>query len=186
VKEEILVQAKALRSQGLSYQQIVEKMDGQVTLDQCKKNLKGVNKPKQNDACVSEIIALGLRPEGVTEYEATGVVFKHHPNASKDKVRYAKKKARENKECLIHSGWIDHMKPTESHKSMNAYVLHLMDQLDLLVEDYMYSYPNSNKWSVKYEMLKLAFSSKISPEPLSGRLYRNELLAEEMENRLQK
>lgn len=183
--DELRQKAVALRQQGLTYKQISEHLDGALSVDWCKRNLKTVE-VGESDACIEEIIALGVRPQGITEYEATGIVFKHHPNASKDKVRYAKKKARENKECLIHSGWIDHMKPTESHKSMNAYVLHLMDQLDLLVGDYMYSYPNSNKWSVKYEMLKLAFSSKISPEPLSGRLYRNELLAEEMENRLQK
>lgn len=28
------------------------------------------------------------------------------------------------------------MKPNESHKAMNAFAMHLMDQVDLLVEDY--------------------------------------------------
>ena len=76
------------------------------------------------------------------------------------------------------------MKPNESHKALNAFALHLMDQVDLMVEDYSEMYPNSNKWSVRYEMLKLAFSKQISPEPLTSRVYTNEKLAEAMEGRL--
>lgn len=181
---ELKQKALELRESGYTYPQIVSALNGAVSVDWCKKNLKGVSKPKQNDACVSEIVTLGLRPQGVTEYEATGVVFKHHPNASKDKVRYLKDKAKETEpKCLIHSGWIDYMKPNESHKAMNAFVLHLMDQVDLMVDDYTTSFPNSNKWAVRHEMLKLAFSSKISPEPLSNRVYKNEVLAEIMEDR---
>lgn len=182
-KEEALL----LRKQGFTYREIVEKLNYEISVDWCKRNLRGVNKPKQDDACVSEIIALGLRPQGITEYEATGVVFKHHPNASKDKVRYLKGKAKETEpKCLIHSGWIDYMKPNDSHKAMNAFVLHLMDQVDLMVDDYITTFPHSNKWAVRHEMLKLAFSSKISPEPLSNRVYKNEVLAEVMEDRCPK
>lgn len=177
-------QAVLLRQQGLTYREISSALNGAVSVDQCKRWLKGVSKSKPNDACVEELVALGSRPEGVTEYEATGVIFKYHPNASKDKIRYIKSKAKENKQCIIHSGWIDTMKPNQSHKSMNAFVLHLMDHVDTLVEDYIELFPNTNKWSVRHEMLKLAFSNKISGEPLSSRLYKNEVLAELLEERL--
>lgn len=182
--DEIRREATRLRQEGMTYKEISSALNGAISVDQCKRWLKGVTAPKQNDACVEEIIQLGRRPQGVTEYEATGVIFKHHEQASKDKIRYLKNKAKEDRECLIHSGWIDYMKPTESHNALNAFVLHLMDHLDQLVEDYTHLYPNSNPWSVKHEMLKLAFSNKISAEPLSGRLYRNEQLAELMESRL--
>jgi len=181
---ELKEKAIDLRRQGYTYQQIVSALDGAVSLDWCKKHLKGVGKGEQSDKCVLEIIELAIRPNGVTDYEATGIVFKHHPNASKDKVRYIKTKAKKQEpKCLIHAGWIDPMQPHKSHVSMNAFVLHLMDQLDLMVEDYISTYPNSNRHSVRYEMLKLAFSDKISPEPLSRRLYRNEQLAEDLMNR---
>ena len=172
------------RQQGMTYPQIVSALNGAISVDQCKRWLKGVQKSKPNNECIEELITLGSRPEGVTEYEATGIIFKHYPEASKDKIRYIKSKAKEDKQCIIHSGWIDTMKPTQSRESMNSFVLHLMDHVDLLVEDYLELYPTTNKWSVRHEMLKLAFSNKISGEPLSSRLYKNELLAELLEERL--
>ena len=178
-------QAILLRQQGLTYPEISSALNGAISVDQCKRWLKGVTKAKPTDDCVEELIELGSRPQGITEYEATGIIFKHYPEASKDKIRYIKSKAKGDKQCIIHSGWIDPMKPNQSHTSMNTFVLHLMDHVDTLVEDYLEMYPNTNKWSVRHEMLKLAFSNKISGEPLSARLYKNELLAELLEERQQ-
>src|SRR4030066_398208 len=75
---DIKEQATTLRQQGMTYAEISSALDGVVSVDWCKKNLKGVTKPKPVDTCVEEIIALGLRPQGVTDYEATGIVFKYH------------------------------------------------------------------------------------------------------------
>ena len=178
--------AKALRLQGLTYAQISSTLDGAVSVDWCKRNLKTGSKEKagSNDACVTEIVSLGERPEGVTQYEANGVIHKHFEGATENKIRYIKDKAKASStNCIIHTGWIDHMNPNESHKAMNAFAIHLMDQVDSMVEDYVFRYPNSNKWSVRYEMLKLAFSKQISPESLSSRVYGNEKLSEKMETR---
>lgn len=181
---EIKERAMSLRKQGMTYKQISSSLDGAVSIDWCKKNLKNIKKSQSNDLCIQEIIKLGCRPQGTTEYEATAVVFKYYENASTDKIRYLKNKAKEiEPKCLIHTGWIDHMNPSKSHDSLNTIVLHLMDHLDLLVEDYLELYPNCNKWSVRHEMLKLAFSDKISGEPLASRLYKNELLAEMLQER---
>ena len=176
--------AVTLREQGYTYKQIVEALDGAVSLDWCKKTLKHIKKPKEDDECLKELLELGCRPEGVTHYEANGIIYKHRPNATKSNMDYIKEKAKKaDSRFVIHTGWIDHMKPNESHKAMNAFALHLMDQVDLMVEDYIETFPNSNKWSVRYEMLKLAFSKQISPEPLLSRVYTNEKLAERMEDR---
>lgn len=181
---ELKQKAVSLRQQGLTYKEIVSALDGAVSVDWCKRNLKGVTSVQKKDECLQELIALGVRPCGVTEYEANGVIFKYHHNATKDKLRYIKDKAKEMEpKCLIHSGWIDPMMPRDSHKAMNAFVLHLMDHVEELVEDYRELYPNTNEWAVKHEMLKLAFSSKISPESLGTRLFRNEKLAETLEDR---
>jgi len=177
---ELKDKAVALRQEGRTYKQITEELD--VSIDWCKRNLKGVSKPSNTTECVQELIALGSRPQGVTEYEATGVVFKYYENASKDKIRYMKNKARENPDCLIHSGWIDHMNPNQSHKAINAFALHLLNELEVAVDQYLELYPNSNRWSVRREMLKLSFP-EVSPEPLFGRVLRNEVLAELMEDR---
>lgn len=181
---ELKQKAISLRQQGFTYKEIVSALDGAVSVDWCKKNLKGVTRTQKKDECLQELIALGVRPCGVTEYEASKLIFKYHHNATKDKLRYIKDKAKEMEpKCLIHSGWIDPMMPRDSHKAMNAFVLHLMDHVEELVEDYRELYPNTNEWAVKHEMLKLAFSSKISPESLGTRLSRNEKLAETLEDR---
>lgn len=178
-------QAKALRLQGLTYAQISSALDGALSVDWCKKNLRDIQQPKQEDKCLEELLSLGCRPEGVTHYEANGVIYKYHPEANTNKLSYMKDKAKKvDKSFIVHSGWIDPMKPNESHKAINAFALHLMDQVDSMVDDYMFSYPNANKWSVRYEMLKLAFSKQISREPLTSRVYTNEKLAEAMEERL--
>jgi hypothetical protein len=178
--------ALALRKQGLTYAQISSTLDGAVSVDWCKRNLKSSTRKDSGDnsECVSEIIKLGERPEGVTQYEANGIIFKYFPEANDNKLRYIKDRAKTlSDNCIIHTGWIDYMKPNESHKAMNAFAIHPMDQVDAMVEDYTEIYPNTNKWSVRYEMLKLAFSKQISPESLSSRINSNEVLAERMETR---
>ena len=176
--------ATDLRQQGLTYVEISSALDGAVSVDWCKRNLKGVKKPQHNDDCIAEIITLGTRPQGITDYEATGIIFKYYQDANTNKIRYIKDRAKElEPKCLIHSGWIDYMNPSQSHKSMNAFAIHLMDHVDTLVEEYTEMFPNSNEWAVRHEMLKLAFSRKISGEPLSSRVYKNEVLAEALEDR---
>lgn len=184
---ELKQKASDLRKQGLTYKQIVSALDGAVSVDQCKRWLKGTkgsSKERIIPECVNEIVALGERPQGVLLYEANGVIKKYYPDANDYKLRYIREKAKSvSKNCIIHSGWIDYMKPNESHKAINAFALHLMDQVDSMVDDYMFSYPNANKWSVRYEMLKLAFDKAISPEGLKSRVNTNEVLAERMETR---
>ena len=181
----MIEEAKKLRLEGLTYKQISESIG--VSVDWCKKRLKGV-KPEQKqetDVCVLELVAIASRPEGCTDYEARAVVFKYYENATEDKVRYIKKKAiKHDSKCLFRPSWIDTAQPTESHKALNAYATHLADEIDHLVEQYLERFPNSNKWALKYELLKLSCSSQISKEPLSKRIARNELIAEELSNRV--
>jgi hypothetical protein len=183
------IEAESLRKQGLTYKQIVSALDGAVSIDWCKRNLKGsagVTRERINPECVDEIIKLGERPQGIMHYEANAVILTYYPQANDYKQRYIREKAKsQSNNCIIHYGWIDYMKPNESHKAINAFALHLMDQVDSMVDDYMFSYPNANKWSVRYEMLKLAFDKAISQESLRSRVYTNELLAERMETRYQ-
>lgn len=180
-------QAESLRKQGMTYKQIVSALDGAVSVDWCKRQLKGTEgstKERIDPECIREIVLLGERPQGVMLYEANGVIKKYYADANDYKLRYIRDKAKgQSKNCIIHSGWIDYMKPNESHKAINAFALHLMDQVDSMVDDYMFSYPNANKWSVRYEMLKLAFDKAISPEGLKSRVNTNEVLAERMETR---
>ena len=89
--------AVALREKGYTYKQIVEALDSAVSLDWCKKTLKHIKKPKEDDECLKELLALGCRPEGVTHYEANGIIYKHRPNATKSNMDYIKEKAKKEK-----------------------------------------------------------------------------------------
>lgn len=185
VKEEAI----KLREQGKTYPEISSTLNGAVSVDWCKRNLKNVvmvrQKVYENSGCLEELISLATRPEGCTDYEAKGVIFKYYADATNEKVRYLKRRSISlNKECLYRPDWIDPTKPRESHDAINAYAIHLMDEIDSLVDSYLQSYPSSADWAVKYELLKLACSAQISKEPLSKRLYRNELVAETLEDRV--
>lgn len=181
----MIERAKELRLKGFTYKRIVEELNGEVSLDWCKRNLKGLKQKEDNQPCIEEIKRLASRPEGASEYEATGIVYKHFENASVDKVRYIKRMIKKDPTCLIRPDWMDTHHPTESFKSIMALSVHLADEISCLVEDFMGRYPRANPWSVKHEILKLAFSDKVSVEPLTNRIHRNEVLIEKLEERLE-
>lgn len=178
-------EAEDLRRQGYTYKEIVQLLDGAVSIDWCKRNLKGLKQKEDNTICIQEIKELAIRPEGVSEYEATGVVYKHFENASVNKVRYIKRMIKKDPTCLIRPDWMDTHHPTESFKSIMALSVHLADEISCLVEDFMGRYHRANPWSVKHEILKLAFSDKVSVEPLTNRIRRNEVLIETLEERME-
>lgn len=177
--------AVELRKKGLTYQQIVDELG--VTLDWCKKNMKGVKKDSQlvTEACLQELVAEATRPEGITVYEANAIIFKHHKDRqlNKDQIRGIRDKAKDvNNECLFRPPWVDATAPTKSYKTMIAYTTHLLDELEAIVDSYCEEHPSVNRGSVKYEILKHLYP-KISGEPLSGRMMRNENVVEILEDR---
>lgn len=180
---ELEQQATELRKQGLSYKEISTTLDGALSIDWCKKNLKSIPKGEKQDPCMQELITLAQRPQGLQEYEAVGIMFKHNEHVTQNQINYMKDKVRKTPHCLLHKGWIDTMQPEQSHKSLNAFALHLMDSVDQMVDEYLDMYPNTNRWSVRNELLQLSFSDKINGGPLSHRIARNELLAETLSNR---
>lgn len=74
--------AESLREQGFKYSEIVEKClevgGNSVTIDWCKRNLKGVEIKTMSalteKECIKRITDLALRPEGVTSWEAYAVI----------------------------------------------------------------------------------------------------------------
>ena len=96
--------AVRLRQQGLTYPEISSSLNGAVSVDWCKRNLKGVLKSEQDDECLNELIRLATRPEGVSVYEANGVIMKYNKDRklSKDQIRYIRNKAKsKNCDCLF-------------------------------------------------------------------------------------
>ena len=184
-------EAQLLRKQGLTYKQIVERLDNRVSIDQCKKNLRGVKTPAvKDDQCLLDVIELAIRPEGVSVYEANGIIIRHSKAAgvdmSKEQMRQIRDKAKtRNTECLFRPAWVSTEKPTESYKAFCSYLLHLQDEMDNIIRWYCDSFPEAQQSSVRYEILEYLKPTK-DGESLSRRISRTEKLCEQMEERLLK
>ena len=179
-------QAILLRQQGLTYPQISEHLNGALSVDWCKRNLKQVKLPVVEDKCLDEIIRLATRPEGVSVYEANGVIIKHNQDKqlSKEKMRQIRDKAKaKNPECLFRPAWVSTEKPEDSYQAFCAYLIHIQDELDNMTRWYCGSFPDTKPSSVRYEMLEYLKPSKDGMS-LNKRISRAEQLCETMEERL--
>lgn len=182
---DIKEQAKALREKGLTYKEISSALDGAVSVDWCKRNLKSVKKEKITDACIEELVREATRPEGISVYEANAIIYKHnqHKALSKYAVSNLRKKAkRTNEDCVFRPAWLDPIKPQESYKTMFAYIDHLINEVENVVGWYCDTYPLTNPSAVRYELTKYLFP-KISGETLAGRTMRTEDIVETLASR---
>lgn len=180
-------EAKLLREQGLTYKQIAERLDNRVSVDWCKRNLKQIKTPIIEDKCLNEIISLATRPEGVSVYEANGVILKHNKDTrlSKEKMRQIRDKAKtKDPKCLFRPDWVSTEAPQDSYKAFCAYLLHIQDELDNITRWYCDTFPDTKPSSVRYELLEYIKPGRDGMS-LSRRIDRAEQLCELMEQRLQ-
>ena len=190
-KEELKAEAMRLRQLGHKYKEISQLLDGKVSIDWCKKNLKQVKTPAvKDDQCLLDVIELAIRPEGVSVYEANGIIIRHSKAAgvevSKEQMRQIRDKAKtRNPECLFRPAWVSTEKPTESYKAFCSYLLHLQDEMDNIIRWYCDSFPEAQQSSVRYEILEYLKPTK-DGESLNRRISRTEKLCEQMEERLLK
>ena len=190
-KEELKAEATRLRQLGHKYKEISQLLDGKVSIDWCKKNLKEVKTPAvKDDQCLLDVIELAIRPEGVSVYEANGIIIRHSKAAgvevSKEQMRQIRDKAKtRNTECLFRPAWVSTEKPTESYKAFCSYLLHLQDEMDNIIRWYCDSFPEAQQSSVRYEILEYLKPTK-DGESLNRRISRTEKLCEQMEERLLK
>ena len=190
-KEELKAEAIRLRQLGHTYKEISQLLNGAVSVDWCKKNLKQVKTPVvKDDQCLLDVIELAIRPEGVSVYEANGIIIRHSKAAgvdvSKEQMRQIRDKAKtRNTECLFRPAWVSTEKPTESYKAFCSYLLHLQDEMDNIIRWYCDSFPEAQQSSVRYEILEYLKPTK-DGESLSRRISRTEKLCEQMEERLLK
>lgn len=180
--EDIKEKAISLRKEGMTYPEISSALDGAISVDWLKRNLKGVAKGDKQDACLDELIQLATRPEGVSVYEANGVIMNHNKDnpLSKDQIRYIRTRAKvRNPDCLFRPAWISTTAPADSFQSFCAYLLHMQDEIDNLVRWYCDTYPDTSPQAVKYELLEY-----LKPESrVSGRIDKAEKMIEVLESR---
>lgn len=185
--DEIKEKAVALRKQGLTYKQIVERVDGRVSVDWCKRNLKAVEYKKAEDPILIEVIALALRPEGCTNYELTGIVMKHNPELIDKKGTYMsayKRKARgRNKNSLFRPSWISPTKAFESSQAMYSIADSIFERIQEAVADYTDMFPEvKDKKAILDEIVKIS-NAHLVKEGLSTRLSRYEKVVERLIDR---
>lgn len=174
-------QAIVLRQQGHTYPEISQALS--VSVDWCKRNLKGVKVTKKVDPILSEIMELALRPEGCTNYELTGVVYKHNQEliGKGDYMSSYKRKARsKNKNCLFRPAWISPTKAVESQQALYSLANDLYERIQEAVADYTSLFPEvEDKKSVLDELVKIS-NGYLLPEGLSTRLARHEIVVEQL------
>lgn len=177
--------ARIMRASGATYREISSSTG--LSIDWCKRNLKDVTKGVQEDKCITELLALATRPEGVSVYEANGVIIKHNKDTklSKDQLRYIRDKTKtKDPNSLFRPDWVSTKAPVDSYQAFCAYVLHMQDEVDNLVRWYCDSFPDTNPYSVKYELLEYLKPSKDSMS-LSKRISKAEKTTEQMQQRMQ-
>lgn len=93
-----------LREQGLTYPEIVEALGGEVSLDWCKRNLKGIKKDNNDVEIVRRLKEKALTEEGCSTQEAKIIVFEVTGEiVSASKIRSLRNLAkRENPDCVFH------------------------------------------------------------------------------------
>lgn len=178
-----LDKAISLREQGWTYPEISSALNGAFSVDQLKRKLKGITKGEKKNACVEELISLATRPQGITIYEANGIIMKHHPDKelSYDQLKYIRDKAKAaDNRCVFRPGWIATEDPQQSYKSFLTYVIHIQDEIDNAVRWYCDTYPSANPQAVHKELM-FYIKPSINSEPLSTRIGRTEELLESME-----
>lgn len=184
---EIKEEAVALRKQGLTYAQISSALNGAVSVDWCKRQLKGVEYKKAEDPILIEIITLAIRPEGCTNYELTGIVMKHNPELIDKKGSYMsayKRKARDrNRNSLFRPAWISPTKAFESSQAMYNIADTIYERIQEAVSDYTNMFPEvQDKKAILDEIVKIS-NAHLVKEGLSTRLSRHEAVVEKLIDR---
>ena len=170
-----------LRKQGLTYPEISNALNGAVSVDWCKRNLKQIKKEDNDTLALEEVTKLALRPEGVTNYEIVGVLYSLYGQEKAEMIRKdkqwltkLKKRVRtKNTKAVFRPAWIDPTNPLQSLRTMNQQAHELYENIQHLVDQFIEDNPNTNRSSAMKEMVKLA-NGWLLPEGLENRIERNQ------------
>lgn len=188
-----------LRKQGLTYQEIVKELKGEVSIDWCKRNL--TNKDSTPSALAKKaILQDSLRPEGIANMEAHQHIldvglYKERVNGDEEDTMYEIYKPiknnilRYNEAALFRPNWMRKDAAISSTKRLFKYGDRLNTMLEEAVNDFMCEmFPDdyNNKYirqSVAYDLACLAFPFKV-PEGIINRCTRLVSLSEKVAERV--
>lgn len=183
--ENTLREARSLRTKGLTYRQIVIELEGRISLDQCKRNLKGVKAVDKYTLLYEQALALSKRQEGVTDKELTDIAFKILGTVEKGdinrlKAKIKRKKSDDQNSVLVRPAWMSPTTPAKSLVMMNELSHELYENIQHLVDRYIEQYPDTDRKKALQEMVYLSNGWALK-ESLERRMERNYRTVERIE-----
>lgn len=151
-------QAIQLRKEGMTYREISNTIPS-ISIDWCKRNLKGVTKgTRQNDPVLISIVEKACEQGGMTRRELISSLLSHYTQEDVEKINlsYYKQKMRKiDKKAVIRPEWMDKEHPKESNRLMMDLAHCLFERMEELADNYIEVYPNANRKSLLYEFRKM-------------------------------
>lgn len=182
---ELKQKASDLRKQGLTYAQISSSLDGALSIDWCKRNLKGVKAQDRYTLLYEQALTLSKRQEGVTDkelsnlaFEILGTVEKGDINRLKAKIK--RKKSDDENSVLVRPAWMSPNSPAKSLVTMNELSHELYENIQHLVDRYIEQYPETDRKKALQEMVYLSNGWALK-ESLERRMERNYRTVERIE-----
>lgn len=178
-------QAVSLRKQGLTYAQISSSLNGALSVDWCKRNLKAVKPVDKYTRLYEQALTLSKRQEGVTDKELAGLAFEILGDVQKGDITKLKAKIKRNKSAegnsvVVRPMWMSPDSPAKSLWSMNELAHELYENIQHLVDRYIEQYPNTDRKKALEEMVYLS-NGWVMKEGLERRMERNYRLVERLE-----
>lgn len=178
-------QAVALRKQGLTYVQISSTLNGALSVDWCKRNLKGIKAVDKYTLLYEQALALSKRQEGVTDKELTDIAFKvlgivEKGDITRLKAKIKRKKSDDENSVLVRPAWMSPTTPAKSLVMMNELSHELYENIQHLVDRYIEQYPDTDRKKALQEMVYLSNGWALK-ESLERRMERNYRTVERIE-----
>lgn len=180
-------QAIALRKKGLTYAQISSSLDGALSIDWCKRNLKGVKATDKYTRLYEQALTLSKRQEGVTDkelaslaFEILGIVEKGDITKLKAKIKRKKGSTGDDNTVLVRPAWMSPTSPAKSLWLMNELSHELYENIQYLTDRYIEEYPETDRTKALQEMVYLS-NGWVLKESLERRMERNYRTVERIE-----
>jgi len=182
---ELKQKAIDLRKQGLTYAQISSSLDGALSVDWCKRNLKGVKAVDKQTQLYEKALTLSKRQEGVTDKELANIAFEILGTVEKGaitklKAKIKRKKSDNENSVLVRPAWMSPNSPAKSLLMMNDLSHELYENIQHLVDRYTDQYPEVDRTKVLQEMVYLSNGWTLK-ESLERRMERNYRTVERIE-----
>lgn len=162
-QNDVKAEAVRLREKGHTYKEISSLLNGGVSVDWCKRNLKGVKAKDQQTVLFEKALILSQRKQGVTDKELQQLAKDTLDTIQEGDIVKLKAKIRRNngkkgEQTLIRPAWMCGENPAKSLWAINEAAHSLYEHLEYLAESYVERYPGTDKYQAMREMVYLGIN----------------------------